>query len=435
MRKTTTKGIVLYAVTISQWLASIIILVLFGLTITGKAVRYGDYEYRINDDGTITFMGSYYFTDTFIIPDTINGLLVTSIGHEAFMGWQWLASVTIPNSVTNIEGEAFLWCVSLKSITIPRGVKSIKDATFYHCRNLTSITFPDGVTTIGDNAFSDCISLTNIIMPDTISNIGTWAFADCHMLTNVTIPNGVTSIGEYAFINCNSLTSVTIGRGVTNLTVLTFLACERLTNYTVNPLNPYFASLAGALFNNNLTTLIQYPLGNIGSYIIPNGVTNIGDYAFSYCNNLNRVTIPDSVTSIGIEAFYDCPSLISVFFRGDAPRYFSGTLSGPFEYSYNTTVYYLPGTTGWDSTFGGRPTVLWNPQPITTDASFGVQTNHYGFNIAGTAGIKVVVEASTNLANPTWFPVGTNTLIGGISYFSDPEWTNYPIRLYRLRVP
>jgi hypothetical protein len=47
----------------------------------------------------------------------------------------------------------------------------------------------------------------------------------------------------------------------------------------------------------------------------------------------------------------------------------------------------------------------------------------------------VVVEASTNLANPVWSPVGTNTLTGGASYFSDPRWTNYPARFYRLRSP
>jgi hypothetical protein len=47
----------------------------------------------------------------------------------------------------------------------------------------------------------------------------------------------------------------------------------------------------------------------------------------------------------------------------------------------------------------------------------------------------VVVEACTDLANAVWSPVGTNTLTGGSSYFSDPQWTNYPARLYRLRWP
>ncbi len=67
--------------------------------------------------------------------------------------------------------------------------------------------------------------------------------------------------------------------------------------------------------------------------------------------------------------------------------------------------------------------------------SFGVRTNQFGFNITGTSGLAVVVEACTNLANPMWFPLQTNTLTGDSFYFSDPEWTNYPARLYRLRSP
>jgi uncharacterized protein YkwD len=46
-----------------------------------------------------------------------------------------------------------------------------------------------------------------------------------------------------------------------------------------------------------------------------------------------------------------------------------------------------------------------------------------------------VVEACTNLVNPDWSSVGTNTLTGGSSYFSDPEWTNSSARFYRFRSP
>jgi hypothetical protein len=49
--------------------------------------------------------------------------------------------------------------------------------------------------------------------------------------------------------------------------------------------------------------------------------------------------------------------------------------------------------------------------------------------------MPIVVETCTNLANPTWIPLATNTLTSGSSYFSDPAWTNYPSRFYRLRSP
>jgi hypothetical protein len=106
-----------------------------------------------------------------------------------------------------------------------------------------------------------------------------------------------------------------------------------------------------------------------------------------------------------------------------------------FSGDNNATVYFVPGTTGWETIFGGRPTVLWNPQVRTSGASFGVRTNLFGFTITGTTNIPIVVEASVNLATASWSALQTGTLTNGSIYFSDPQWTNYPARFYRLRSP
>jgi hypothetical protein len=71
----------------------------------------------------------------------------------------------------------------------------------------------------------------------------------------------------------------------------------------------------------------------------------------------------------------------------------------------------------------------------TSGASFGIQTNQFVFNINWASGMVVVVEASTDLANSAWIPLQTNTLTADSCYFSDPDWTNYPSRFYRLRSP
>jgi hypothetical protein len=69
------------------------------------------------------------------------------------------------------------------------------------------------------------------------------------------------------------------------------------------------------------------------------------------------------------------------------------------------------------------------------DSSFGVQTNCFGFNIKGTTNLPIVLEACTNLASQVWEPLQSCTLTNGSIYFSDPDWTNYPGRFYRLRSP
>jgi hypothetical protein len=156
------------------------------------------------------------------------------------------------------------------------------------------------------------------------------------------------------------------------------------------------------LFDKNQTTLIRCPGGIAGSLTIPKSVTSIGDFAFLNDYLLN-----------------------TVYFEGNAPSL------GSSVFDDTLTVYFLPGTTGWTTPFGGMPAVLWNPQAQT----LGVRTNKFGFNIIGSSNLVIVVEACTNLANPAWTPVGTNTLTGGSSYFSDSQWTNYPGRFYRLRSP
>jgi hypothetical protein len=75
-----------------------------------------------------------------------------------------------------------------------------------------------------------------------------------------------------------------------------------------------------------------------------------------------------------------------------------------------------------------------NPQAQISETGFGSNTNTFGFDITGASNLVVVVQACTNLTDAGWLPVGTNTLTDGSSYFSDPVWTNFSSRFYRLSV-
>ena len=423
------------------------------LLLTLPAVVQAQFNYTTNN-GTITITGYTGPGGAVAIPDTIDGLAVTRVGNQAFYGKTSLTSVTIPNSVTSI-GEfvfsscpsltnvtipnsvtsignaAFSSCLSLTSVTIPNSVTSMGHFMFYSCPSLTSVAIPNSVTSFGNDAFNGCTSLTSVTMPNSVTSIGGSAFFRCTSLASVTIPNSVTSIGGSAFHDCTSLTSITIPNSVTNIGYSAFFRCTSLSAITVDTLNSFYSSVDAVLFNNSQTLLIQCPGGKAGSFTIPSGVTSIGSEAFYCCTSLTSVTIPNSVISIGNYAFFSCTSLTGVYFQGNAPTF------GTFVYTSanNAAIYYLPGTTGWGPTFADRPAVLWNPLVETSDGSFGVRTNQFGFTITGTSNLVLVVEASTNLAYPVWIPVGTNTLTGGSSYFGDPQWTNHPARFYRLRSP
>jgi hypothetical protein len=235
--------------------------------------------------------------------------------------------------------------------------------------SLTSVTIPNSVASIGGGAFGHCSGLTSVTIGNSVTNIGNNAFEDCYSLTNVTIPDSVTRIGGYAFFECSGLTSVAI----------------------------------------------------------PNSVTGFGDLVFAYCSGLTSITIPNSVTSIYSFAFEDCYSLHQAYFQGNAPVADSTVFAGD-----SGTAYYLPGTTGWGSTFAGWPTALWyQPQPQILGQGLGAQNKQFGFTISWATNLSVVVQAATNLANPVWIPVSTSTLTSGTNYFSDPQWTNYPERFYR----
>ncbi|MCX6882628.1 MAG: leucine-rich repeat protein, partial [Verrucomicrobia bacterium] len=114
-------------------------------------------ELLFSSDGVkITITGSNpKATGVLIIPKTINGLPVTSIGSSAFFDCRGLTSVKIPNTVTSIGVGAFSECIGLTSITIPNSVTAIGWGAFYDCIGLTSVYFMGNAPSVGSDAFYD----------------------------------------------------------------------------------------------------------------------------------------------------------------------------------------------------------------------------------------------------------------------------------------
>jgi hypothetical protein len=183
--------------------------------------------YWIISEGGVTITG-FTGTNTDVrIPAQIQGMPVTGIGYEAFIGGQedgpfiiighQITSVTIPDTVSHIGDRAFAYNL-LTYVTIPSSVTHIGSSAFRN-NQLTSLTIPSGVTYIRSAAFASN-RLTSVNIPSSVATIGSWAFSD-NQLASVTIPNSVVTIGSSAFLR-NQLTGITIPDSVVSIGVVTF---------------------------------------------------------------------------------------------------------------------------------------------------------------------------------------------------------------------
>ena len=209
--------------------------------------------------------------------------------------------------------EAFRWskfigCDSLTDIVILDRVTRIAEFEFCCCESLTDIVLPEGVTSIGDRAFHNCSALSSIVIPDSVTSIGESAFKNCISLKSFEIPSSVTSIGFVAFSGCKSLSSLVIPASVVNLNGNPFCGWYG----ELKCLSPYFIYDNKVLFDKDKSKIIAFRDKDTTLYVIPDGVTSIGDGAFWGCTSLTSLVIPESVTSIGDYAFVGCDSLTDI---------------------------------------------------------------------------------------------------------------------------
>jgi len=253
----------------------------------------------------------------------------------------------IPESVKNIAVRAFTDCSGLTNVTIPESAMSIGSWAFSNCYSLTNITIPPSVTKIGNQAFSFCTGLTSATIPPSVAKIEWYTFDNCYRMTNIVIPLSVTSVEDGAFINCWGLTDVYYAGTQENWDTISIGNYnEYLTDATIHFAKEILASGTCGAQGDNLTWILyddgelaiegngdmaQFnqgaPWGDYRQQItglsIGNGVTSIGNFAFSGFTNLPKVVIPASVVDIGYCAFDHCQKLASFEVETDNPVYCS----------------------------------------------------------------------------------------------------------------
>ena len=254
------------------------------------------------------------------MPDFIteNGVLQKYSGKESH--------VVIPYGIDNIENRAFENCDFIEKITIPSSIKSIGYAAFKGCKNLKEVHINDMSAWCEIKFDSSIYSnplfyakklylngkiVEHLVIPDDVTTIKKGTFSYCSCIVSVTIPQTVTVIEERAFSDCYSISRVNIA-GITQWLNIEF------KDRDASPL----CNKACLYINGDPVLNIDIPDGvtSIGNYAfsgyhllssvkISDSVTKIGKGAFMYCESLSEIHIPDSVTRIGSEAFESCTSL------------------------------------------------------------------------------------------------------------------------------
>lgn len=336
----------------------------------GEEKEYSDFTYYtyFNEENNRTeaVIQGYRGSDSdVVIPNSIDGFVVTAISMYAFSGCSDLASITIPSTIQSIGEDAFLECDGLKKVyvssiedwckidfpysdtnplsrgadlyvdnklvtdvTIPDGVKSIGKYAFYGYSSLKSISFPSSIRSIGEFAFSDCTNLdevyaTNIEdwckikFEDEFSNPIHYArkiYIDGELATDITIPKGITKICDYAFENCDTITNVVIPNSVISIGDSAFSDCSNLKNIS-----------------------------------IPNSVMNIDEGAFSYCSDLEKVEIPDGIKFIKSSTFVGCGNLTTIIIPQSVKEI--GYLAFGNDSSLSNVVLFKGSKSQWNSIY------------------------------------------------------------------------------------
>ena len=316
----------------------------------------GDWTYTVLTDGTASveccvvnedyervYDSAYSGTENdLVIPDSIDGYTVSTVGVNALAYDRTIRSVTVPDSVKRIEDRAFYNMILLESINLPEGIEyvgeSILDGTDYFANgdnwtgdvlyidnyliatgSLSGVyDIPDETILIAKAAFKGK-SITGIKIADSVKRIEEETFAECRSLETVDFPTGIEYVGADAFYNDSSIKTVNITT-LTDWLAIDFGGFSEDSDYVRYGANPLYYSrklsingeeIEALSIPDGTTEIKDFAFINLHTDTVefPDGLVSIGAAAFYNCDCLESIIIPSSVRSIGYEAFFNCSRL------------------------------------------------------------------------------------------------------------------------------
>ncbi|MBR1891711.1 MAG: leucine-rich repeat domain-containing protein [Clostridia bacterium] len=256
-----------------------------GFTYTAATGKVG-YQIQLIDPSAIR--------GKFVIPSKINGVSVTQITASGFAEATGLTGIIFGDSVTQIGARAFENCSGLKMCRLPDNLTKLNNRVFYGCPSIELLIVPEKLTTIDTTAFLEC-DLKKIKVDE--NNTKYYVEGNCLIDKNTktvilgaydsVIPLGVTAIGSGAFRG-RTLETIGIPEGVVEIGVYAFGSCKNLKEITL----PSSLTTLGSSCFNGCSALEEIT--------VPSKVKALPAGCFEYCSSLKRVTIEDGVERIGV---------------------------------------------------------------------------------------------------------------------------------------
>lgn len=293
---------------------------LYAEALSSEEYASDGYTYTVDENGnaTITDANSEIGGDV-IIPLTLDGYPVVSIGDYAFYDCDNLTSVTAHNGITNIGEYAFAYCDNLAEIAISDNVTDIGYYAFIDTGYYNDETnWIEGMFYVGNHLIEVQTYNSNYGMFD--SNI--FSSSDMETINKVAealsenvhyeVREGTVSICDNAFLNCANAGSLHLPSTLKQIGDAAFSSSlYRIEKITVAEGNEYFCvDEYGALINREKTSIYLLPRNNpeFTEYVVPEGVTKL-DSIFTASAYLKSVTVADSVEIIDAGTFTCCEAL------------------------------------------------------------------------------------------------------------------------------
>ena len=234
--------------------------------------RIGRWEYTLNADGSVCIREYLGNRDVLEIPATLMGRPVTSIG-KGFHGATYMQLLIIPDTVTTIGQGVCSLAESLQAVWIPEETTDIHDSAFRELENLTIFTPEDSEA--HRFAIDHGIPCEPDIWPEMETGDAWITWGDYgYALT----PEGEAILREY--------------------------------NGTAGELR-----LPASLDGHPLIRIQEHAFqGNdfLRRVRLPEGVQEVGHWAFADCPSLRAVTLPEGLEFLGGGAFSGCRDLKSI---------------------------------------------------------------------------------------------------------------------------